>query len=77
MELSDEYYGKVTEMRSINRVRMMYEVTHLTDIKMANGTWLNMNFLMDKSYRPKRNTYICPIQHHVSFKDFRGCFGVI
>ena len=69
--LSESFYGKLTEMRSINRVRMMFKVIDLSDITMANGRGLNVNFVTDKNYTALRNTYNWPNKHHVTSADFR------
>ena len=71
MALSEECFGTTTAMRSINRVRMQFQVTHLSDISMANGRGLNVNYIKDMSYKAHRNNLNWPTKHHVTSADFR------
>ena len=43
-DIASEYFKVASDLKSINRVRMKYEVVHGSDITTANGFSLNQDF---------------------------------
>ena len=70
MELATRYSKSTTILRAINRVRMLHEVVHLSDITTANGKTLDTAFLRSDPFPEKRNNFTWPSKHHVSSTDF-------
>ena len=70
MSLATQYSTSTTTLRAINRVRMLHEVVHLSDITTANGKTLDTAFLISDPFPEKRNDLVWPAQHHVSTTDF-------
>jgi hypothetical protein len=70
MDLATNFTSSATELRAINRVRMLHEVIHLSDLTTANGTSLDPAFLISDPFPEKKNDFIWPSKHHVTTKDF-------
>ena len=69
MEAAKDYYATSSELKSINKVRMMYNVIHVNDITNANDITLNSSFLKQKIKTPIKNEYIWPHKHYIMLKD--------
>ena len=70
MELATKFTSATTELRSINKVRMIHEVIHLSDLTTANGKALDPAFLISDPFPERKNDYKWPTNHHVTSKDF-------
>ena len=70
MELAYNYTRQQKKLRSINKVRMLHEIVHLSDITTANGQYLEPLFLLNDPIPDSRNEYIWPAKHHVTNEDF-------
>ena len=57
MSVAAQYTTTTTELRAINRVRMLFNVIHLSDITMANGIGMDQQFLTNKTTTETRNSY--------------------
>ena len=63
------YFSTIADLRSIQRVRMMLGVVHISDITSANGTRLDKQMLDTNVQQKVKNTYDWPSKHHVNAKD--------
>ena len=63
------YFSTIADLRSIQRVRMMLGVVHISDITSANGTRLDKQMLDTNVHQKVKNTYDWPSKHHVNAKD--------
>ena len=70
MDLAHQFSQSTTILRAINRVRMLHEVIHLSDITTANGKTLDTAFLRSDPFPEKKNEYSWPAQHHVTSTDY-------
>ena len=70
MSLAAKYTTNTTELRAINRVRMLFNVIHLSDVTMANDISMDQQFLTKKSFLPNRNSYNWPKKHRVTAPDY-------
>ena len=70
MSIASTYTKNTTELRAINRVRMLHNVIHLSDITMANGRSIEIQFLTNKTFHPIRNSYKWPHKHKVTATDY-------
>ena len=70
MELALEYYEDVSTSRSINRVRMLQNIYHLSDITCNDGRSLSKLFTKSIESTARRNANIWPIKHKVYTTDF-------
>ena len=70
MELANHVFSKASDLKAINKVRMLHEVIHLSDITTANGRSLDPAFLISDPFPEKRNDYLWPAKHHVFQTDF-------
>ena len=70
MELALKFTSKPKELKAINRVQMLHEVIHLSDITTANGLQIDPAFLISDPFLEQRNQYTWPKKHHVTTKDY-------
>ena len=70
MDIASEYFKAASDLKSMNRVRMKYEVVHVSDITTANGLSLNQDFLKDKLYKTINNNHGWPKKHNVVAADY-------
>ena len=70
MELALQFTTNPKELKAINRVRMLHEVIHLSNITMANGLRIDPAFLVSEPFPEKRNQYTRPKKHHVTTQDY-------
>lgn len=70
MEIASHVFKDTNELKAINKVRMLHEVIHLSDITSANGRSLDPAFLISDPFPEKRNEYSWPDKHHVYASDF-------
>ena len=69
MVLASSLFTKVSELRSIQRVRMKIGVTHLSDICTAQGTRLDSSISSTNVERRVKNDYAWPSKHHLNAYD--------
>ena len=60
MEPALKFTSKSKELKAINRVCMLHEVVHLSDITTANGLQIDPAFLISDPFPEQRNQYIWP-----------------
>ena len=70
MDLAFQFTTEPRKLKAINRVRILHEVIHLSDITTANGTRIDPAFLISDPFPEKRNDYSWPKKHHVTTSDF-------
>ena len=70
MDLATQFTSSATDLQSINRVRMLHEIIHLSDLTTANGKTLDPAFLISEPFSESRNDYQWPTKHHVTPSDF-------
>ena len=69
MERAGKSYKNMTELKTVNRVRMLFTVFSTNDISTADGSRLDIRFLNDKINFTKRNPYIWLCIHRVTSAD--------
>ena len=70
MQLALNHYDDISTLKSINRVRMLHNVYHLSDITCTDGRSLNRIFTKVIESTAKRNEHLWPLKHKVSSTDF-------
>ena len=70
MDLAFQFTTEPKRLKAINRVRILHEVIHLSDITTANGTRIDPAFLISDPFPEQRNAYSWPKKHHVTTSDF-------
>ena len=70
MDAAKTLYNNGSILRSINRVRILHGIYHLSDITTANGISLDDSFLKSVPFKGVRNNHKWPIKHHVTTLDF-------
>ena len=59
-----------SEFKSINRVRCLLQVMHLSDISSVNNRSLGKRFLSPKTLTVTRNSYLWSVKHKLFALDF-------
>ena len=70
MDLARHAFSTGRELKAINKVRMLHEVIHLSDITTANGRSLDPAFLISEPFPELRNDFTWPSKHNVFPADF-------
>ena len=70
MAAANTLYSNKSTLRSINRVRMLHKIYHLSDITTANGNSLDPSFLKSREFDGSRNQHAWPLKHHVTKSDY-------
>ena len=66
-----EYFSSVTDLRSINRIRLLFQVSSLSDICSTNGEFILQDYYLNTKSGRVCNTYDWPEKYRTSIKDFR------
>ena len=69
MSMAHHFYQDPSTLKSIQRVRMAFGVTHLSNVCSVDGTNLDKRFLQSQPNVIIKNNYDWPIKHHVSRYD--------
>ena len=70
MDLAMEYTNDHSTLQAINRIRMIHEVVHLSDITTANGQRVDPAFLISDPFPESRNHYSWPAKHKICPNDY-------
>ena len=70
MDVFQRHFDSKSELRAINRVRMLHKVVSLSDICTADEARLDTSFLSRSEFGGCRNDFIWPAKHHVSAADY-------
>ena len=70
MELATSFSWEVMILKSVNKVRMLHEVIHLSNITTANEAHIDPPFLISDPSPEQRNEYNWTKKHHVLPADF-------
>ena len=70
MEPALKFTTKPTELKAINRVRLLHKVIHLSDITTANRSRIDPAFLISDPFPERKIKYSWPKKHHVTPSDF-------
>ena len=70
MAIAINTYSDKATLRSINKVRMLHNVYHLSDITCADGRSINKLCWAPRASNNVRNDHIWPSKHHVTQRDF-------
>ena len=69
MLLASQYFSTTAELRSIQRVRLLLGVTHLSDISTANGYKMDITMFDTHLHKHHKNLYDWPSKHHTNVYD--------
>ena len=70
MDMATQFSTQASVLKAINRVRMLHEIVHLSDITTANGKQLDPAFLRSDPFPESRNSFHWPAQHHLQQSDY-------
>ena len=77
MALALQLYTCSSTLKSINRVRMIHNIVHLSDTAGANGRNLDTAFLQSSIFQGNRNNHKWPLKHHVTVQDYTRWRGFV
>ena len=66
-----EYLSSVSDLRSINRIILLFQVSSLSDICSANGKFILGDYYLNRKLRRVCNTYEWPEKYRTSIKYYR------
>ena len=70
MQCALDFCDKPSDIKAINRVRMLHQVVSLADISFADGSGLEIKYLQSFQIKAHRNTYNWPSKRHIKPSDF-------
>ena len=70
MKCALDFCDKQSDLKAINRVRMLHQVVSLADISSADGSGLEIKYLKSFQIKAHRNTHNWPSKHHIKSSDF-------
>ena len=69
MAMASKFYQDQSTLRAIQRVRMAFGVTHLSDVCSVDGKSLDKHFLQTYPCVINKNKYDWPSKHHTTKYD--------
>lgn len=70
MFIALSFYQDQSTLQSINRICMLHNIYHLSDITCADGRSINAMYTKSKQHLAHRNTDHWPLKHHLIPKDY-------
>ena len=64
-----QFYQDQSTLKAIQRVRMIFDVTYLSDVCSVDDKFLDKHFLQTYPYAISKNKYDWPIKHHTTIYD--------
>ena len=70
MDIALRYSTNKDILTALNRVRMIHEIIHLSDITTADGKHLDPAFLRSDPFPEQRNSFAWPVKHKLQPGDY-------